>query len=470
MGHAKNLACQGINPLQFTRIQAQKVMHHPCYSSSAHHRYARMHLAVAPACNIQCNYCNRKYDCSNESRPGVVSEVLLPQQAIEKARYVAAKIPQLSVIGIAGPGDPMANVARTFNTLEGLRNALPDIKLCLSTNGIMLPDHINSLVELGVDHVTVTLNTLEPAIANQIYASLWLYGEKYSGDEVGQVIIERQLEGITKLVEKNILVKINTVLIPGINDQHILAVSKKIKQLGVLLHNIVPLISRKEYGTYFGLNGQREPTTEELQDIRQQCRAEIPQMAHCKQCRADAIGMLGEDQSQSYPFDSIPHEQPAYLATLQHRTKIQAAIATQGESDDDSAYLVAVASNNGDIINLHFGHVDRFLIYSVLPDKAVFIGERYTPKYCQGRSECDEEQNEQALAGEKLNKLLELLTDIDAVLCVRIGMTVWHELEQRQVEPYVDGAWRPVEESLLKWRATVSRPAKGSMAKQQGIA
>ena len=50
-----------------------KVQNHPCYSEEAHHYFARMHVAVAPACNIQCNYCNRKYDCSNESRPGVVS-------------------------------------------------------------------------------------------------------------------------------------------------------------------------------------------------------------------------------------------------------------------------------------------------------------------------------------------------------------------------------------------------------------
>ena len=50
-----------------------KVKNHPCYSEEAHHHFARMHVAVAPACNIQCNYCNRKYDCSNESRPGVVS-------------------------------------------------------------------------------------------------------------------------------------------------------------------------------------------------------------------------------------------------------------------------------------------------------------------------------------------------------------------------------------------------------------
>lgn len=54
----------------------EKVKNHPCYSEEAHHHYARMHVAVAPACNMQCNYCNRKYDCANESRPGVVSEKL----------------------------------------------------------------------------------------------------------------------------------------------------------------------------------------------------------------------------------------------------------------------------------------------------------------------------------------------------------------------------------------------------------
>ena len=90
---------------------------HPCYSKDAHREYARMHVPVAPRCNIQCNYCNRKYDCCNESRPGVTSEVLTPEQAAGKVLYVRSKIPQLSVVGIAGPGDPLAN-EETFRTLE----------------------------------------------------------------------------------------------------------------------------------------------------------------------------------------------------------------------------------------------------------------------------------------------------------------------------------------------------------------
>ena len=67
----------------------EKVHNHPCYSEEAHHHYARMHVAVAPACNIQCHYCNRKYDCANESRPGVVSELLTPDQAVKPLRIPA---------------------------------------------------------------------------------------------------------------------------------------------------------------------------------------------------------------------------------------------------------------------------------------------------------------------------------------------------------------------------------------------
>src|SRR6266511_4578470 len=128
----------------------EKVKNHPCYSEEAHHHYARMHVAVAPACNIQCNYCNRKYDCANESRPGVVSEKLTPEEAVRKVLAVAAEIPELSVVGIAGPGDALANAEATFATLEGIRREAPDLTLCLSTNGLALPANVDRLVAAGV--------------------------------------------------------------------------------------------------------------------------------------------------------------------------------------------------------------------------------------------------------------------------------------------------------------------------------
>jgi uncharacterized Zn-finger protein len=64
---------------------------HPCFSKEAHKKYGRVHLPVAPRCNIQCNFCNRKYDCINESRPGVTSTVLTPPQALAYLDNVMAK-------------------------------------------------------------------------------------------------------------------------------------------------------------------------------------------------------------------------------------------------------------------------------------------------------------------------------------------------------------------------------------------
>ena len=40
---------------------------HPCFDADARHQFGRVHLPVAPACNVQCNFCDRKYDCPNES-------------------------------------------------------------------------------------------------------------------------------------------------------------------------------------------------------------------------------------------------------------------------------------------------------------------------------------------------------------------------------------------------------------------
>ena len=55
---------------------------HPCFDTKARQRWARVHLPVAPACNVSCNFCDRRFDCPNESRPGVTSVLLAPWQAL----------------------------------------------------------------------------------------------------------------------------------------------------------------------------------------------------------------------------------------------------------------------------------------------------------------------------------------------------------------------------------------------------
>lgn len=440
-----------------------KVHNHPCYSEEAHHYFARMHVAVAPACNIQCHYCNRKYDCANESRPGVVSEVLTPDQAVKKVKAVAATIPQMSVLGIAGPGDPLANPQRTFETFRRLSAEAPDIKLCVSTNGLALPDCVDELARHNIDHVTITINCVDPEIGAQIYPWIYWNHQRIRGEKAAKILIDQQQKGLEMLVARGILVKVNSVLIPGVNDEHLKEVSKVVKAKGAFLHNVMPLIAEAEHGTFYGVMGQRSPAPEELQDLQDACAGDMNMMRHCRQCRADAVGLLGEDRGEEFTLDKIEALDIDYQAAMVKRAAIHAAI--KDELDEKAAQkarlaamsvpatdeaparryrpvLMAVATSGGGLVNQHYGHATEFLVYEASANGVRFIGHRKVERYCGGDDSCGEKES--ALAGG-----IRALKGCAAVLCSKIGYEPWGLLEAAGIQPNGEHAMEPIEEAVL---------------------
>jgi len=285
---SENVEIDG-STIKFDPTQLRQIREHPCYSENASHIYGRAHLAVAPECNIQCNYCIRKFDCVNESRPGVASEVLTPERALLLTREIAAEHQNIRVIGIAGPGDPLANEA-TFETLRLIHDEFPDFIFCLSTNGLLLPKYVDKLAELGVTNLTVTMNALDPDICAQIYKYITYEGKKYySSREMGEILINAQLTGIEMAVKCDMLVKVNTVYIPSINDEEIPKIAQKAAELGAFNQNIIPLIAQAKFASI------SPPTLAEKEAMQETCKKFIKQMSHCQRCRADAIGCLGKD-------------------------------------------------------------------------------------------------------------------------------------------------------------------------------
>ena len=381
---------------EFAPNIAARIADHPCYSEEAHHYFARMHVAVAPACNIQCNYCNRKFDCANESRPGVVSERLTPEQALRKVIAVANEVPQLSVVGIAGPGDAVYDWARTKRTCELVAAAIPDVKLCLSTNGLALPDHVEEIAALGIDHVTVTVSMVDPDIGAQIYPWVFFNHHRYTGREASEILHERQMLGIERLNALGILIKINSVLIPGVNDAHLATVHDEVTRRGALLHNIMPLISDPAHGTAYGLSGQRGPTRQEMEVVQDACGG-ARLMRHCRQCRADAVGMLGEDRGQEFNLAELPEDtvyNPSlhetyreFVATerADRATAREAASAEVAAAAPAARLLVAVTTHGGGRVNMHFGKAREFQIYEATARGITFRGvRRVEDQYCQG--------------------------------------------------------------------------------------
>ncbi|WP_295782579.1 radical SAM protein [uncultured Veillonella sp.] len=272
-------------------IQGQSFLqNHPCYNKAASANWGRLHLPVAPNCNIQCNYCNRKYDCANENRPGVTQHVYTPQEAAAFVHKVFEARQDISVVGIAGPGDPMCDADKTLETFRLVKNDFPHVMLCLSSNGLAVPDYVDEIADLGITHVTITANAIDPEIAKHVYSMVRYEGNIYKGIDGARILLERQAESIRKLKEKNIIVKINTVVVPDVNMDHVPAIAKQAEAWGVDLMNCIAMIP--VHDTAF--EHHRGPTSEEIDNMRQFIGHYVPQMTHCKRCRADAIGRLCE--------------------------------------------------------------------------------------------------------------------------------------------------------------------------------
>lgn len=339
-----------------------RIASHPCFSSGCAKTSARIHLAVAPRCNIACNYCVRKFDCVNESRPGVASSVLTPEEALTRFRVTREHLGNLTVAGIAGPGDALANWPAVKRTFDLIRADDPDIALCLSTNGALLPRYAHDIAQLGVLHVTVTVNAVDPEIGARICRRVVCDGRAYEGVEGARLLLENQLEGIRLLVQLGVMVKVNTVLVSGINVEHAEEVARTVAGLGAACQNVTAAIPVE------GSVLQDVPAVDNatLQRVRSACERHVRQIRHCRQCRSDAVGMLGNDLSRT--IDELVEK----LAAPKR---------------------IAVASKSGTMVDTHFGHADRFLIYEVSATQMRLVESRAITPFCRGRDVCGDEED-----------------------------------------------------------------------------
>jgi nitrogen fixation protein NifB len=271
-------------------MDKETLLRHPCFNPKASQFFGRVHLPIAPECNVQCRFCVRKYDCLNESRPGVSSFLLEPDKVVPYLERVLAEEPRISVVGIAGPGDAFATPDTTLDVLKRVREKYPNLLLCVSSNGLNILPFIKQLSDLSVSHVTITVNAVDPAIGAKIYKWVNDGGKVLHGQEAAAHLWKKQKEAIKKLKQSGIMIKINSILMPGINDTHMDAIAKEILSLGVDLMNCTPLIPAQGAE----LSDIKSPDIQTVRTIRRRLQKVLPQMCHCTQCRADAAGILGK--------------------------------------------------------------------------------------------------------------------------------------------------------------------------------
>ena len=261
---------------------------HPCFDAEAHDRVGRVHLPVAPRCNIQCNFCERRV-CATVTgqHPGWARRLLSVEEAVSLVDSVASTHRALDfVVGVAGPGDPLAN-EETFASLSAIHRRHPQIVKCISTNGLLLAERLPDLLAVGVSALTVTINAATSEVAQQIYSWVRYRGETCRGEGAAALLLRKQTEGVRAALGAGLSVKVNTVLIPGVNDKQIAELAMALGRTGVGLMNVMPLIPAGK------MQDKRPPTCAELMSARDTCEAFVPQFRRCEQCRADTIRLPG---------------------------------------------------------------------------------------------------------------------------------------------------------------------------------
>jgi len=345
---------------------------HPCFNPGACKSFGRVHLPVAPRCNIQCKFCNRQFDCVNETRPGVTSAILSPAQSMVYLEEVFEKKGNISVVGIAGPGDPFANPEETLETLSRTRSRFPDFMLCVATNGLNLLPYVDELERLKVSHVTVTVNAVDPAIGAKIYAWMRIDRRVVPAEQGAAILLERQIEAIKALKAKNMIVKVNSIIIPGINEEHIETVAKQMAALDVDLFNAMPYYPNAGSD----LEHLPEPDKATVESIRSASATYVKQMRHCTRCRADAVGLLGE----------VPDKEMMNTLNACKRMDVSQPHAKRVSPRP----CVAIASMEGVLVNQHLGEAEKLMVYGEKEGRIQLMEIRQTPKKGGGMKRWEE--------------------------------------------------------------------------------
>lgn len=154
-------------------------------------------ISVTDRCNLRCVYCMPEEGVESISH----DRILRFQEILRICRILASKgIRKIKLTG----GEPLVR--------KGIVELIADIKkipgidnVTITTNGVLLEEMYDALVEAGIDAITVSLDSLDPQIFQEITRR----------DEA-----ERVKRGIALAMEKNrVPLKINCVPVLGIQKQ-----------------------------------------------------------------------------------------------------------------------------------------------------------------------------------------------------------------------------------------------------------
>ena len=170
-----------------------------------------LRVSVTDKCNLRCRYCMPEDGVCKKDHADMLTEDEIIT-AVEAAASLG--VTKLRITG----GEPLVkknivSICRRAASVEGIQ------EVCLTTNGILLPQLAKPLKEAGVKRLNLSLDTLDP----QKYAYITRVGR-----------LDTFLAGLDAAFEAGFeKIKINAVLIGGFNDKEIVTLAELTRQYPV---------------------------------------------------------------------------------------------------------------------------------------------------------------------------------------------------------------------------------------------
>ncbi len=348
---------------------ASSVENHPCFAPNARSSIGRLHLPVAPKTTTRLM----------SGASDMPKKVLAPEEALAYLDHVLAQGTHVGIVGVTGPGEPLAVPEATLKTLQEVRKAHPDMPLTVSTNGLGAAECSKDLAKLGLSHVTVEVHAVAPEIAEKIYAWIRPGTHTLPKQEAAHLLLNAQAEAITVLKKAGLTVKVNTTIFPGINDEHVEEIARSVAALGADIMSVTPVVSNPD-------DSISAPSKELMKKLARIAAKHMALMPEWGNCGKDLVGSNVPESKCEDAFTSA--------ATLPRPTPERPN--------------VAVASVGGMEVDIHLGHAACFLVYGPREDGLpVLLETRAAPESGHG--------------DDRWNELAEILGDCFAVLVTSAG-------------------------------------------------
>ena len=177
-----------------------------------------LRISVTDRCNFRCVYCMPTEVFGSEYAFLERRELL----SFEEIARVAAAAVRLDVekLRITG-GEPL--VRRDVERLIAMLAELP-VEITLTTNGALLAQKAEALAAAGLRRITVSLDSLDD--------------EQFRAMNDVDFPVDRVLDGIAAAAAAGLPIKVNAVVKRGVNEDQILPLARRFRELGHTLRFI----------------------------------------------------------------------------------------------------------------------------------------------------------------------------------------------------------------------------------------